>query len=108
MGMNGRTSNDIEEKVDFRIRKLVDKSDDNEEMPLSIFTDVKPNGAILIAPHPRDLPPELVSMILKETTDQPDRYSLELVNNHFNSIVNFILDDSQDLSSQRNDSSYPV
>ncbi|ORZ07198.1 hypothetical protein BCR42DRAFT_426512 [Absidia repens] len=97
-------------------RKIViyveDESEDNDEAPLTFFTggvpqikryaheildhgrstvEVKPGGAILITPHPRDLPAEIVSMILKHITNQPDLYSLTLVNKHFHSLVNPLL-----------------
>ncbi|CAO3601057.1 unnamed protein product [Absidia cylindrospora] len=97
-------------------RKIViyveDESDDNDETPLTFLTggaphinryaheildhgrstvQVKPGGAILITPHPCDLPSEIVSMIVQHISYQGDRYSLSLVNKQFHSIVNPLL-----------------
>ncbi|CAO3601040.1 unnamed protein product [Absidia cylindrospora] len=53
--------------------------------------DINQNGAILLTPHWRQLPSELVSLIVSYCPEQRDLYALSLVNKQFHAIANPLL-----------------
>ncbi|CAO3601042.1 unnamed protein product [Absidia cylindrospora] len=53
--------------------------------------EIKHNGAILFTPHFRQLPSELVSLIVGYCLEQHDLYALSLVNKQFHAIANPLL-----------------
>ncbi|ORZ07196.1 hypothetical protein BCR42DRAFT_426508 [Absidia repens] len=92
------SNNGMEEQVHLRIRKRVGGAPQINRYAHEILdherstVELKPGGAILITPHPRDLPGEIVSLILHHVGRyQPDLYSLSLVNKQFHAIINPLL-----------------
>ncbi|CAO3601041.1 unnamed protein product [Absidia cylindrospora] len=53
--------------------------------------DINQNGAILLTPHFRQLPTELVSLIISYCFEQHDLFALSLVNKQFHAIANPVL-----------------